>query len=121
MKVGPITDPISTLGFHYNFISAEFNDYVGSQFDDYALVTVYGPKGSRTGLINTVNRNGNADTAFSLPRMPDDGDSYAGQTGWTAYTIANIDVGTPAYIVFTVADVADDVLSTILAVDDLSY
>ena len=118
IQAGPILEPFSTLSFHYNFISSEFNDYVGSRFDDTAMVTIYGPNGTHTEIINTVNMTGYDNTPFAgYPGMPDDGDSYAGQTGWLNYRMENIDVGTPAFIIFTVTDVGDDAFSSILAVD----
>jgi len=116
--LGPVQETFSSLVFHYNFISAEFNEYIGSEFDDNAMVTIFGPEGTYTEIITTVNRVGNNNTMFSnYPGMPDEGDSYAGQTGWQRYQIDNINVGFPAYINFTVTDVADDIYSSILAVD----
>ena len=120
IQLGPIQEPFSFLGFHYDFISAEFNEFVGSEFDDNAMVTIYGPRGSHTEIITSVNRVGRNNSRFTgYPRMPDTGDSYAGHTGWLYYSIENIDVGSPAYIIFTVTDVSDDIYSSILAVDAL--
>jgi len=118
--LGPIQQPFSSLTFYYNFISAEFNDYVNSQFDDNAMITIYGTKGTHTEIITSVNRVGYANTSFgSYSKMPDSGDSYAGHTGWQRYHIENINVGNPAYIIFTVTDVGDQDFSSILAVDAL--
>jgi len=120
IELGPIQEPFSTLGFYYDFISAEFNEYVGSVFDDTAMVTIYGPKGTYTEIITSVNMVRFKNTQFSnYPRMPDQGDSYSGHTGWLYHRIENIDVGTPAYIIFTVTDVGDSAYSSILAVDAL--
>jgi len=118
--LGPIQQPFSSITFHYNFISAEFNEYVGSEFDDNAMITIYGPKGTHTEIITSVNRVRQNNTRFAdYPRMPDSGDSYAGHTGWQRYNIENINVGYPAYIIFTVTDVGDDIYSSILAIDSL--
>jgi len=116
--LGPIQQSFSTLAFHYNFISAEFNEYVGSKYDDNAMVTILGPSGSHTEIITSVNKVRFNNFRFSnYPRMPDEGDSYAGQTGWLRHKIDNINVGYPAYIIFTVTDVSDDIYSSILAID----
>jgi hypothetical protein len=120
IQLGPIENPFSSLSFYYDFISSEFNDYVGSRFDDNAMVTIYGPEGSYTEVIATVNRVARNNTAFTdYPKMPDKGDYYAGHTGWRDYHIENINVGLPAYVIFTVSDVSDNIYSTILAIDSL--
>jgi len=118
--LGPIQQPFSSLTFHYNFISAEFNEFVGSVYDDNAMVTIYGPKGVHTEIITSVNRVARKNERFAnFPRMPDTGDTYAGHTGWQRCHIENINVGTPAYIIFTVTDVGDTAYSSILAIDAL--
>ena len=118
--LGPIQQPFSSLIFHYDFISAEFNEYVGSKYDDNAMVTIYGPQGTHTEIISSVNRVKHNNTRFSnYPKMPDTGDSYAGHTGWKRHQIENINVGYPAYITFTITDVGDTRWSSILAIDAL--
>ncbi len=122
MILGPINKDFTSLTFYYDFVSAEFNDFVGSIFDDVAMITIYGPKGSHSEFItsvNTVRENNQPFTGF--PNMPDNGDSYAGHTGWVQRKIDFSQVGTPAYITFIVTDVSDHILSSILAVDNLSY
>jgi len=120
IQLGPIQQAFSSFVFHYDFISAEFNDYVGSKYDDNAIVTIYGPKGSYSEIITSVNKIGNKNIRFKdYSRMPDDGDSYAGHTGWQRYSMEKINVGVPAYIIFTVTDVSDKILSSILAIDAL--
>jgi len=120
IQLGPIQEAFSTLGFYYNFISAEFNEYVGSEFDDTAMVTINGPKGTYNEIITSVNRIRTDNTRLNnYTRMPDEGDSYAGHTGWQYKVIENIDVGVPAEIIFTVTDVGDSYYSSILAVDAL--
>jgi hypothetical protein len=118
IQLGPVRQPFSTLDFYYDFISAEFNEYVGTEFDDTAMVTVYGPNGSHSEIITSVNKIRYNNTGFTnYPGMPDDGDSYAGHTGWLYHSIENINVGNPAYIIFSVTDVGDLIYSSILAVD----
>jgi hypothetical protein len=84
------------------------------------MFTIYGPKGTHSEIITSVNRVKYDNTRFeNYPGMPDTGDDYAGHTGWQRYRIENVDVGSPAYIIFTVTDVGDDIFSSILAVDAL--
>lgn len=121
MILGPINSKISTLSFRYDFISAEFNEFVDSEFDDVAMITVYGPKGSYSEFLTSVNRVRFGNQLFTGLGMPDDGDNYAGHTGWQTRQITLTDVGTPAYITFIVTDVSDLIYSSILAIDNLNY
>jgi len=123
MFLGPINTNLSSFTFMYNFISTEFNDYLNSKFDDAAMVTVYGPKGTYSEFITSVKAVGlSGNTVIkNFPGIPDGGDSYAGQTGWIKKTISFTNVGTPAFIIFTVTDVNDKQLSSVLAVDSLAY
>lgn len=119
--LGPINKEISTLSFYYDFISAEFDDYVDSEFDDCAMITVSGPKGAYSAFITSVNTIRFDNQVFTYPGMPDDGDEKAGHIGWTQKTMNIPSIGVPAYITFTVTDVSDHILSSILAVDNLNY
>ena len=121
MILGPINTDFSTLSFYYDFISAEFNDFVDSEFDDVAMITIYGPKGSYSEFLTSVNRIRYDNQQFYGFDMPDDGDSYAGHTGWQNRQIEINHVGTPAYVTFIITDVGDEVLSSILAVDNLNF
>jgi hypothetical protein len=122
MYLGPISSDISSFSFEYDFISCEFNEYVGKRTDDAAIVTIYGPKGSYTERITSVNQVGVAgNTADTIPKLPDGGDNYVGHTGWLRKSISFKNVGTPAFIIFTVTNVADKQLTSILAIDSLAY
>jgi len=121
--IGPINTSLSSLSFMYNFISSEFNDYVDTEYDDCAIVTVTGPNGAYTKFITSVNLLGSAGNTqcINFAGLPDDGDSYAGHTGWRNETLTFSNVGTPAYVIFTVTDVADKILSSALALDNITY
>jgi len=123
MFLGPINTNLSSFTFMYDFMSSEFNDYLNSKFDDAAMVTVYGPKGTYSEFITSVKSVGIAGNTqlTNFPTLPDGGDNYAGHTGWLKRTISFENVGTPAFIIFTITDVRDKQLSSVLAVDSLSY
>lgn len=123
MLLGPIEKSIKNLSFYYDFISAEFNEYVNSQFDDCVIMTIYGPYGSYSKMLTSVNIIGKENMQFkNYPNMPDTGDSYAGHIGWTAANFDDIpNVGTPAYISFTVTDVGDGIFSSIFTIDNIDY
>jgi len=116
--LGPISRPFAALSFYCNFVSAEFNEYIGRGFDDIARVTVFGPRGSLTKTITSVDLVGTSNMPFiGHPGLPDGGDSYVGYTGWRNFRIENLNVGSPAHITFVINDVGDSRLSSILAID----
>ena len=119
--LGPVNKQISELSFYYDFISAEFDDYVNSEFDDCVMVTVSGPKGAYSEFLTSVNSIGYDNETVTFPGLPDGGDSKAGHIGWTKKTMDIPSVGTPAYITFTVTDVSDMILSSVLTLDKLEY
>lgn len=123
MVLGAINQNISSLSFQYNFISSEFNEYVGSIFDDSVIVTIVGPNGAHSEFltsVNTIGIDGNTQ-CIGFPNMPDAGDNYAGATGWTSATMNFQNVGSPAYAIFMVSDVGDTIYSSVLAIDAVSY
>jgi len=60
LVAGPITTAFSKLSFKADFASSEFNDFVDSEFDDTALVIIYGPDGVKAFTITSVNIAGKA-------------------------------------------------------------
>ncbi|GAA0873308.1 hypothetical protein GCM10009117_24550 [Gangjinia marincola] len=122
MLLGPIDESINSISYQFNFISSEFNDYVNTGYDDTAIITIYGPNGAYSEVIASVNGFGvdNSDCS-SFPNMPDGGDGYAGAVGWFTNNESFASVGSPAYIVFTVTDVSDTILSSVLCVDNIDY
>lgn len=123
MILGEIDSDISSLTFDYNFLSAEFDEYVDSQFDDSVIITIVGPSNAHSEFItsvNTIGTDGNSECT-DFQNMPDTGDDFSGATGWITKTINFSNVGSPAYVIFTVTDVADQIYSSVLAVDNVSY
>jgi hypothetical protein len=120
--LGPINSNITSFSFKYDFISSEFNDYVGSIYDDCAVITAVGPNGAYSESITSVNTVGTANTqCVNFADLPDAGDDYAGHTGWKNSTLTLSNVGTPAYVIFTVTDVSDHIYSSALALDNFTY
>lgn len=123
MIVGPVADAVSSITFNYNFLSAEFNEYVGSVYDDSFVVIVYGDDGAYTELVNSVNLiglDGNTQCT-GFPGMADAGDEYYGATGWLTKTMTFPSVGANAHVIFIATDVTDHIFSTIVGVDDVSF
>jgi len=120
--LGPISSDISTVTFKYNFLSAEFQEFVGSVFDDSFVATVVGPNGAYVEVVDSVNQVGMNNTQCNgFPNFPDNGDAYAGETGWISKTMNFSQVGTPAYIIFTVTDVTDTIFSSVIGLDEVTF
>ncbi|MAO07462.1 MAG: hypothetical protein CL596_01980 [Alteromonas sp.] len=121
LLLGPIENTFSSVSFEYNFLSSEFQEFVGSEYDDTATITVVGPDGVNTSFITSVNTVGKNNTqCIDFPNLPDDGDEYAGETGWVVKNV-NGNVGTPAYLIITVTDVGDEIYSSALTVDNIAF
>jgi hypothetical protein len=122
MILGAIDSGISSLSFDYNFLSSEFLEFVDSEFDDSVVVTIVGSSGAHSEFLTSVNTVGIDNTQCEgFAGMPDDGDEYAGETGWNSKTINFSNVGDNAFIIFTITDVADTIYSSALTVDNVTF
>lgn len=123
MILGPISSSVSSISFKYNFLSAEFQEFVGSQYDDSFVAVVAGSNGAYSEFITSVNTIGTAgNTACAaFPGMADAGDTYFGTTGWLNKQISFPSMGNNTYIIFIVTDVSDTIYSSIVCIDDVTY
>lgn len=122
MILGPFDGDVSSVSFNYNFLSAEFLEWVDSEYDDSFMAVVVGEDGAYAELITSVNIIGtNNSQCFGFPGMPDNGDEYAGYTGWTNKQMNFDSISGPVYIVFIATDVADQIYSTVVGVDDVTF
>lgn len=123
MFVGPISATnLTSLSFKYNFLSAEFQEYVDTQFDDSFMAIVVGANGAHSEFITSVNTVGTAGNTQcnGFPGLPDSGDDYAGSTGWLTRTLNFPNLGDEVYVIFIVTDVADQIYSSVVCVDDIT-
>jgi hypothetical protein len=116
---GPISVPngATTLTFNYDFISSEFDEYVGTKFDDNFTVSVIGPLDSFTGVVTSVNMIG---TEASIPislTSPELQDSD--HTDWNIFSVDIENFGSPLTITFTVTDVGDSLYTSVVLLDDI--
>ena len=113
-----VPEGLNKLTIHYNFVSEEYPEYVGSQYNDVMQITLHTPDGSREVAFEDVN-NANFEPVSDIPCGS--GDCTWGQTGWLE---ASIDVsewaGTDDTLTITVHDVGDTIFDTVVLVDDIS-
>jgi hypothetical protein len=131
LTTGDITVTANTLKFDYDFVSAEFNEWVGSEFDDTFIVAVRGPSGVHSEVVTSVNIVGTVPSIpVSLPAAfteadstlaEGDGEDGAGRTGWKTKSLDVSSLGSPISISFIVSDVGDDILTTIVFIDNIRF
>ena len=114
-----VPEGANKLTIHYNFISEEYPEYVGSVFNDVMRATLHTPDGSREIAFEEVN-SANFQPVSGIPCGS--GDCTWGQTGWIT---ASIDVsqwaGTDDALTLTVHDVGDTIYDTVVLLDDISF
>ncbi|MCX7677595.1 MAG: SPOR domain-containing protein [Spirochaetes bacterium] len=118
---GPIDGTIKEISFKYNLVSAEFNVYVGSIFDDSALLMVSGLETSKVYMITSINIAGYQTNSlpFNAIQGFPDSDVHNGITGWKDFTIKDINIKGPSTLSFILSDVGDAAYSSILFIDDV--
>ena len=127
LTTGTITVPggTTTLSFYYNFVSAEFDEFIGSSFDDTFLIAINGSSSSTAQVVTSVNMfNSGQTTAVSLPAGYTTADgtlSDASQIGWVKKTIDISALGGQITVSFVISDVGDGIYTTILFLDDIAF
>mgnify|MGYP000131099764 CR=1 FL=1 len=112
--------PVETFGglfsFSYDFISEEFDDYVGSEFDDSFVVTLTGPNGSVSTTVATVNSIGITDSVSgTFPGLT------AEHTGTLGFSTDISLLGSPIAASFIVTDVGDTSFTSAIMIDDIQF
>ncbi|MBN2323188.1 MAG: Ig-like domain-containing protein [Spirochaetes bacterium] len=131
LTTGDITVTANILKFDYDFVSAEFNEWVGSEFDDTFVVAVRGPSGVHSEVVTSVNIVGTVPSVpVSLPAAfteadytlaSGDGEDGAGRTGWNTKSLDVSSFGSPISIAFIVSDVGDSDWTTIVFIDNIRF
>ena len=110
-----IPEGTTTLTFKYNFLSEEFLEWCGSQYQDYFDVTLETPDGTVTLLHLTIDDL--CENVVPAPVSFDQGDVY--MTGWITFSV---DISAYAgqggvTITFTTGDIGDSIFDTAVLVD----
>ena len=114
-----VPEGANKLTIHYNFISEEYPEFVGSEFNDVMRATLHTPDGSREIAFEEVN-SAIFEPVSGIPCGS--GDCTWGQTSWLE---KSIDVyqwaGKDDTLTLTVHDVGDTVYDTVVLLDDISF
>jgi hypothetical protein len=107
------------ITFDYAFVTEEWPEFVGTQFNDSMTITMITPSGATVTLANeTVN--GSAFTAVTGINFPG-GDNTTGWTGWKTKTITvPVTAGPGTYRVF-VTDAGDDIYDSAVIIDKIRF
>jgi hypothetical protein len=109
------------LRFSYNYVTEEYPEFVGSQFNDDLTVTLITPGGNRIPLaFESVNTTGW--TPISGIDFPG-GDSTVGQSGWkTAQVSVPIaDLQGASTFQLEISDRGDSIYDSAVLLDDIRF
>lgn len=120
----PIPPAKTKLLFGYDFASSEFDDIVGKQYGDIAMVMLSAAKGGTGGVLTSVSAAtmGGAQTkAYGLPD-PGDSDNLARHLGAKTAVIQGVDkLGGWMTLTFIVTDAINVKLDSVLTIDNVRF
>jgi hypothetical protein len=108
----------SKLEFRWNFLSEEFLEYIGSQYQDYFRVRLVTPSGTKVLFSKTIDQiaAGYALTKASPGIVFDQGDVY--QTGWLTLSLdVSAYRGQAVTLIIETGDVGDSIYDTAVLLD----
>jgi hypothetical protein len=130
LTTGSISVPGGTTGlsFYYNFVSAEFTEWIGDEYDDTFLVTVTGSSSATSQVVTSVNmytvEQFSGEDPVTLPAGFVAADlelNDAFESGWVKKEIDISSLGGQITVSFVISDVGDGVWTTILFLDDIAF
>ncbi len=122
LSMGPFSVPGASgddrqVTLQYDFLSAEFDQYVGTQFDDAFLVILSGPQGAQARLVTSVNAVGREASVPPTGEVLPQGAME--HTDWRTFTL-RARVGRTACLTFILTDVGDAALESVVALDSIA-
>ena len=116
-----LNDTITTLSLDWNFMSEEFLEYVGSQYQDYFKIAIIDDTGNEDVLFYKTIDIINAEYALTLlsPEIVfDQGDVYGTGWQWNSFDISAY-AGQHVTLVLSSGDVGDSIYDTVILLDDI--
>lgn len=115
---------VLTLRLDFNFVSEEFPEFVGSQFNDAFAAVVTTPQGEILFAQTSVNSANNV-TLIGDCNFPG-GDNTCGQTGWMEGSVdlsmfSGTGVPIQVDLIFSTLDAGDDIYDTHVLVDNIRF
>ena len=105
------------ISFEYNFITEEFPEWVGTQFDDFMNITITAPNGTVTNLAT-----GSVNASMFVPIEGMDfpgGDLTVGHTGWKTATATIAVTSGPGQYIIDISDTGDDIFDSVVLIDNI--
>ena len=130
LTTGSIVVPSGTTiySFYFNFVSAEFDEWINNEYDDTFLVTITGSSSSTSQVVTSVNMFNEAQFSdvdpLTLPAGYVVSDSqlfHSFESGWMKKEIDISSMGGQITVSFMISDVGDGLYTTILFLDDIAF
>jgi hypothetical protein len=119
-----VPDWASSYGFQFNFLSREYPEWVGDQYDDNFEVFVENPAWSGQVVFDAFGNPVSVNSALFAETNPANlvgtGFDEDGATGWVT-TIAPVEPGSVLDITFTIGDEADGVWDSAVLLDGFGF
>jgi len=111
------TDGKIPVKFRYDFVTEEYNEWVGTQYDDTLTITITAPNGSSQQVSESVNGS-----SFSWVNGIDfpGGDKTVGHTGWkTASKTIAVNTKGGANFKIHITDKGDSIYDSVVLIDHI--
>lgn len=105
------------IRFEYDYLSEEYDEFVGTQFNDRLEITITPPGGSPQSLaVETIN--GSSFTPTGGVDFPG-GDSTLGHTGWKSVNTTIPVTPGEGIITINIQDAGDDIYDSVVIIDNI--
>lgn len=111
----------SNLLFDYYWISDEFIEYIGSNFDDTLTMSVSGPNGTIVQTIESINQYTVSDCIAISLAFGGEGNGSVYHTGAKTKRVDISTLGSPITVSFTISDVGDASVLSAFLVDNFRF
>jgi hypothetical protein len=110
----------NTLSFNFRFMSEEYPEWVGTQYNDFFRVFLTTPSGTQQIAFDTNGNPINVNNNFFDPAIYPAGTKFDGTTPLLT-TMATVTGGDIITLTFEVADMGDNIYDTAVFIDNLRF